>query len=87
MQGFMITRLICSVTMSALALLYMAITPLLSKRYSVTGRYYTWLIIVIGLIISFRPKFNNAIVKVYMPENTATPIIQIGNGTPIAPHS
>ena len=52
MQNFIITLLICSITMSALALLYMAATPLLAKRYSVSGRYYAWLIFVIGLIIS-----------------------------------
>jgi len=83
MQGFMITLLICSVTMSALALFYMAITPLLAKRYSVKGCYYAWLVIVIGLIIPFRPQFSNAIVKVDMPSNTAVPIIQVGNGTPV----
>lgn len=83
MQNFMITLLICSVTMSALALFYMAITPLLAKRYSVKGRYYAWLVIVIGLIIPFRPQFSNAFVKVDMPSNTAVPIIQIGNGVPV----
>lgn len=69
----MITLLICSVTMSALALFYIAITPLLAKRYSVVGRYYTWLVIVIGLIIPFRPQFSNAIIKVDMPSNTVIP--------------
>ena len=51
MQNFIITLLTCSVTMSALALLYMAITPLLAKRYSEKSRYYAWLIIVVGLIV------------------------------------
>lgn len=83
MQSFLIALLTCSVTMSALALFYMAITPLLSKRYSVKGRYYTWLIIVIGLIIPFRPQFNNAVVKVDMPSEMALPITQLGNGTPV----
>jgi len=58
----------------------MAITPLLAKRYSSNGRYYAWLIIVIGLIIPFRPQFENPVVKV-IPTNTTTPIIQVGNGT------
>lgn len=83
MQSFVIMLLTCSVTMSALVLLYMAITPLLAKRYSEKGRYYAWLIVVIGLIIPFRPQFNNAIVKVEMSAQTATSIIQIGNGTPV----
>lgn len=53
MQNFMIALLTCSVSMSALALFYMAVTPLLARRYSAKGRYYAWLIIVIGLIIPF----------------------------------
>jgi len=78
MQEFMIALLTCSVTMSILALFYMAITPFLSKRYSVKGRYYAWLIIIVGLIIPFRPQFNNAIVQIDIPSETArTPIIYI----------
>jgi|GEM_PF-6940852 len=34
MKGFMVMLLICSVTMSAAALFYMAATPLLAKHYS-----------------------------------------------------
>jgi len=70
--------------MSALALFYMAVMPLLAKRYSEKGRYYAWLIIVVGLIFPFRPQFDNAIVKVDVAGETAAPIIQIGNGTPVA---
>jgi len=40
MQGFIVTLLTCSIAMSALALFYMAITPLLAKRYSAKSRYY-----------------------------------------------
>lgn len=83
MQSFIITLLVCSVTMSVLALLYMAITPLLAKRYSVASRYYIWLVIVIGLIIPFRPQFSNVIVKVDIPSSTVVPNIQVGNGTPV----
>lgn len=79
MQGFVITLLTCSVTMSVLALFYMAITPLLAKRYSEKGRYYAWLIIVIGLIIPFRPQFNNTIIRVDIPSRAAGPIIQAEN--------
>jgi beta-lactamase regulating signal transducer with metallopeptidase domain len=50
--------------MSALALLYVSITPFLAKRYSEKGRYYAWLIVVIGLIIPFRPSFASAIFTV-----------------------
>lgn len=84
MRDYMITLLICSVTMSALSLFYMAVTPLLAKRYSVTSRYYTWLIMVIGLIFPFRPRFHSALVKVVMTGDTAAPVIQIGNRAPVA---
>ncbi len=35
MQSFMVMLLICSVTLTVIALFYMAVTPLLVKRYSV----------------------------------------------------
>ena len=84
MQGFLITLAACSVTMSALALFYMAVTPLLAKRYSITGRYYAWLIIVLGLIIPFRPQSGNAVVKVHVPVNKPVPFIRTGTGAPMA---
>lgn len=75
MRQFIITLCICSVTMSALALFYMLLSPALAKRYSAKGRYYAWLIIVAGLIIPFRPRFNHAILNVEIPPNTAAPLI------------
>jgi beta-lactamase regulating signal transducer with metallopeptidase domain len=84
MQRLMITLLACSVTMSALALLYMASTSLLSKQYTERSRYYAWLIIVIGLIIPFRPQFSNAIVSINLPNETAASVIQAGNETRVA---
>ena len=83
MQSFLMTLLICSVTTSALALVYMAVTPLLTKYYSVTGLYYIWLVFVTGLIVPFRPRFGNAVVKVGLPGHTGMPVIRIGNKTPV----
>lgn len=54
MQGFMIAMLECSISMSVIALLYMAITPLLAKTFTAKGRYYAWLVIILGFIIPFR---------------------------------
>lgn len=82
MQNFMITLLTCSATMSAIALLYMALTPLLSKRYSAKGRYYTWLVVVLGLIIPFRPHFGSALVNVNVPAEMALPSMQTGYVAP-----
>ncbi len=83
MQVFVISLFICSVTISALALLYKAVIPLLTKRYSAAGLYYVWLVLVAGLIIPFRPQFCRAIVKVDMPGGTAVPVIRVGGGLPV----
>lgn len=82
MQHALVTLLICSVTMSALALFYMALTPLLAKRYSVTARYYAWLVIVVGLIVPFRPHFGSAVVRVDLP--APGPVVRLGGGAPAA---
>jgi len=67
--------------MSLLALLYMASTPFLAKRYYENGRYYAWLFIVIGFIIPFRPQWGNALVTVDMPNYAIAPVSQIVNDT------
>jgi len=60
--------------MSILAIIYMAITPSLAKRYSTKWIYYAWLFIVIGLIIPFRPSFGNAAIQIDVPQyNSITP--------------
>lgn len=83
MQDYMFALVMCSMTMSALALIYMAAMPLLAKHYSAKGLYYTWLIIVVGFIIPFRPSFADAVVKVEMPVEMTRPILRMGNGTPM----
>lgn len=84
MRNFIIMLLICSFTMSALGVAYMVVTPFLAKRYSAKGLYYAWLIMIIGLIIPLRPRFDNPFVKV-IPTDTVLPIIQVGNGAPFIP--
>jgi beta-lactamase regulating signal transducer with metallopeptidase domain len=81
MQGFLIALLVCSVTMSLLALLYMAVMPFLSKHYSAKGHYYAWLIIVVGLIIPFRPQWTNAVVTITVPNETSAYTVEAGNAT------
>lgn len=53
--------------MSAIALVYIAITPLLEKKYAAKWRYYSWLVIVIGLIIPFRPHIDTAFIQFDVP--------------------
>jgi len=72
--------------MSLLALLYMASTPFLEKRYSEKERYYAWLFIVVGLIIPFRPQWGNARITVDIPSYSMAPIPQIvNNATAVMP--
>jgi beta-lactamase regulating signal transducer with metallopeptidase domain len=78
MQSFINTLLICSITMSALAIIYMASTPLLAKQYSEKGCYYTWLVVVIGLIIPFRPQWGNTIFQAGAMSETVKSIMQTG---------
>ncbi|HCS74665.1 MAG TPA: hypothetical protein DIW17_12430, partial [Clostridiales bacterium] len=67
MQSFLTALIECSVAMSVLILLFIAITPLLSKRYAAKWRYYAWLVIVIGLIIPFRPHLDTALIQMDTP--------------------
>ncbi|TKI58195.1 peptidase M56 [Brevibacillus antibioticus] len=63
MQTFLIALLECSIAMSVIGLLYMAATPFLQNQFTAKGRYYAWLIIVIGLIIPFRFQFPTSVVS------------------------
>lgn len=54
MRDFMATLMESSISMSILALGFIAMTPWLSKRYSAKWLYYAWLVILTGLIIPFR---------------------------------
>ncbi|MBU5266708.1 M56 family metallopeptidase [Virgibacillus proomii] len=69
MQKFMIALFESSLSMSVIALIYIAITPLLAKKFSATGRYYAWLVIIVGLIIPFRfhPKVSAIYVDAIIP--------------------
>ena len=82
MQTFMTMLLICSVTMSVLAVLYMAATPILSNRYSEKGRYYTWFVIVLALIIPFRPRWSNPFISIETSANAPSFATEIHVGTP-----
>ncbi len=70
MRELMLALLTTTVTMSAVALIYIALSPLLSKCCSAKSRYYAWLIVVIGLLIPFRPSFDNAVVEISIPAET-----------------
>lgn len=59
-----------SLSMSAVILLLLIISPLLSKRYSAKWRYFVWLIIAIRLIIPVRIELPKAPVNISVPNQT-----------------
>jgi len=65
----------CSVTMTLIAALYQAFTPLLSKRYTARTLYYGWLVVIIGYVFPFRPRLNVGLIP--MP----TAIQQVNNNS------
>ena len=96
MQPFLAALIECSVSMSVLILLFMAITPFLEKRYAAKWRYYAWLVIVIGLVIPFRPDLNTVLISMdvptppvniqqIVPDNTATGGIGTDTVRPVLP--
>ena len=68
MEGFLLSLLACTVTMSAAALLYLAARPFLAKRLTAKSRYYAWLVILIGLLLPFRPQAGYAPIQIDLPE-------------------
>lgn len=76
----MIVLLEASISMSVIALVYMAMTPLLSKKFTAKGRYYAWLIIIVGLILPFR--FYPQVSAIYV--DTLIPALKTVNSQSIA---
>lgn len=57
----------CTLTMSTIALLLLALTPALSKRYSAKTIYLAWLIVIVGFAVPFRPQPRPAAITVKVP--------------------
>lgn len=74
MERFVLSLLFCSAEMSAVALVYMLLLRLLKNRQSAVLRYYSWLVIIAGFLMPFKPDFGGAVVTVSqtspLPANT-----------------
>lgn len=86
MQDFLSILIECSVSMSVLSLVYIAFIPWLSKKYETKWLYYAWLIIVMGLIIPFRPHFKSALIQMgdmssYVHQIVLDNVVNITNNT------
>jgi beta-lactamase regulating signal transducer with metallopeptidase domain len=71
MDNFIITLLSCSATMSVLSLIYMALIPKLSKKYTAKGLYSIWLLVVVGWIFPFRPNLGICLIPFQVSETQA----------------
>lgn len=64
-----------SILMSAVILLLLLRSKLFFKKYSAKWQYYTWLIVIIGLLVPFRPTFDIIPVRIEPPVQIAAQYI------------
>lgn len=64
MEKFIISLGVCSLLMSAVALLYIILSKTLKNVQSSKWRYYSWILIFIGFITPFKPSFGESAVIV-----------------------
>lgn len=64
MEKFIISLGVCSLLMSAVALLYIILSKTLKNVQSSKWRYYSWILIFIGFITPFKPSFGESAVTV-----------------------
>jgi len=79
MKDFIATLLQCSASMSLITLVYMAILPLLSKRYTAKWRYIVWLIIAAGWIFPFKLQIHLTSLPVQMLDISTRSVYPITN--------
>ncbi len=61
MTTWFVSLLISSLSMSLIALGYMALTPSLAKKYSPKSLYAIWLVLLIGFLVPLRPAFSHSL--------------------------
>lgn len=71
MENFVNMLLGCTISMSIISLLVYGFRLLLSKRYNSKGFYFTWIIIMAGFMIPYRPTFSFTKVQINIPGNVS----------------
>lgn len=64
MSYFLQSLLICTITMSCVTALLLALSPFLQTRYRAKTVYIAWIIVLIGFVIPFRPQLAPAAITV-----------------------
>lgn len=68
MEKFVISLIVCSLTMTFIAFMYELLSKFLRKVQSSKWRYYGWILIFVGYIAVFKPSFGSAAVTVTIGE-------------------
>lgn len=63
MEKLVLSLLASSLTMTAVAFVYVLILKILKEHWSAKWRYYTWVLIFTGFLMPFKPSFGTAAVN------------------------
>lgn len=71
MEKFIISLLLCSAIMSIISIIMIVLSRLLRNVWSAKRRYYLWLIVLIGFLTPFKPRFTDAVCEINVNEQAA----------------
>lgn len=84
MGGFLLNLLECTLTMTALSCLLLALTPLLERRYSPRCLYALWLVVLVGFAVPVRPGDAPQAMTVTLPAPEAMSAASLQTASPEA---
>ena len=74
MKSYFLAMVCTGAGLSALALVYLALLPLLGKRYGPRGLYRVWVVVLAGLLIPFSLLASRPLMTVEVPQALSRPI-------------
>ena len=74
MKSYFLAMACTGAGLSALALVYLALLPLLGKRYGPRGLYRVWVVVLAGLMIPFSLLASRPLMTVEVPQALSRPI-------------
>lgn len=74
MKSYFLAMVCTGAGLSALALVYLALLPLLGKRYGPRGLYRVWVVVLAGLLIPFSLLASRPLMTVELPQALSQPV-------------
>ncbi len=71
MERLVLSLLTSSLTMTAVAFVYMLLSKVLIEHWSAKWRYYTWVLIFAGFIMPYKPSFGTVAVSFNIQQQAA----------------